>query len=123
MTPYQALRTAVQRHNGIATAFEVRRELTVYIASLRRPHKPLEVYTRAEYHALVNRRKKRKPKRKKGEADPVMFVYESIEDGRQEVRGHHVKLDEEHVEDMDWIDAFAKRQQEECDADSYAGEW
>lgn len=125
MSAYADLRTALRRHNGICTAWEVRRELAAYLKqfSVKPPFDWSEVMTREEYFALVNRRKKRKPKRKKGDADPILFVYESIEDGRQEVKGHLPELDEFNDKELAWIDQFAKRQELESEDSAYHGEW
>jgi hypothetical protein len=110
-------------HDPRSTSKMLGDALRAYLEARRPDPKPFVVYTRDEYHALVNRRKKRRPKRKKGDADPVLFVYDTVEDERIEARGHHVQLDETAKDDLDWIDAIAKRQQEEADAMAYWGEW
>ena len=126
MTPYQRLKQAVRGLGGVATAFEVQRELEAYLGQFRvKPPNGIvwsEIYTRQEYWEYVNRRRKR-VKRKKGDADPVLFVYDNIEGDRLEVKGHHKALDEEHVEDMAWIDEMAEKYRREIEENSYQGEW
>jgi hypothetical protein len=124
LTPYYALKNAVHHRGGICSAWEVRRELQNYLGQfkVKCPIKWSEVMTREEWFASVNK-KKRKPRRKKGEADPVKHVFTTVEGVQLELRGHHVKLDEEHDEDLDWIDALARRQELELEADAYHGEF
>lgn len=132
MNPYQALRNAVTQRGRVTTAYEVRDVLWSYLASLRQPRNPLgdgtlcvfdtrgrmRMMTRAEYTEMVHTRK-RKPRRKKGEADPILFAYDSIEDKRIEARLHSPMLDAEFAADFEWLDEYAKRQ----DDDQYWGEW
>lgn len=134
MSPGAELRLKIR--NPKATAQMLGNALRRYLKARQQPYKPLgdgdmlvvntkgqlRMMTRPEYGEMVHARK-RKPKRKKGEADPVMFAYDSISDKRVEARLHAPMLDAEHVGDMAWIDALARRHELELEADAYHGEW
>lgn len=79
--------------------------------------------TREQYHALVNRRKKRRPRRKKGEADPVKHVYQSIEGVQLELKGHAPELDKSHDSFSRYTDEIMIQQQKEIDENGYHGDW
>jgi hypothetical protein len=127
LSAYHALRQAVRARGGIATAWEVQRELLAYLGQfkVKAPNGIVwsDIYTREEYHALVNRRKKRKPKRKRNEHGELVMQYESIGLGTVEaaVTGAPklVVSEEDYRSDLDWIDAFARREYE----NEYHGEF
>jgi hypothetical protein len=123
VTPYHHLRQAVRSRGGVVTPSEVISELEAYLKQFRvKPPNGIvwsEIYTRQEYWEYCNRRRKRKPKRKKGDADPILFVYDSIGDERVEAKLHSPTLDVEYSEDLAWVDDYARRQFD----DQYNGEW
>ena len=122
MTPYQKLRQAVRGLGGVATAFEVQRELEAYLGQFRvEPPNGIvwsEIYTRQEYWEYVNRRRKR-VKRKKGDADPVLYAYDSISEERVEARAHSPTLDAEFAGDFEWLDQVAEKFKKEIDDNGY----
>jgi hypothetical protein len=128
MSPYGALKTAVSRRGGVCTPWEVRDALAAYLKQFRVVAKTPEgkridwndLYTREEWFALTN--KKKRTRRKKG-ADPVMFVYDTVEDVRVEAKRHSPTLDGEHAADLEWIDRLAARHREEIDENGYNAEW
>ncbi len=131
MTPYYALKNAVHHLGGVCTPWEVRRELANYLQQFKVvakdpfSHKVIDwndLYTREEWFAQVNKKKK-KPRRKKGESDPVKHVFETIEGKQLELRGHNPDLDDTAVSDLDWIDALRDRQNMEAEADAYHADW
>ncbi len=130
MTPYYALKNAVNHAGGACSAWQVRRELANYLQQFPVVPKNTQgrridwndLYTREEWFASVNKKKKR-PRRKKGEADPVKHVYTSVSQEQLELREHNPDLDETHVTDLDWIDAIRDRQRKEIENDQYMGEW
>lgn len=136
MTAYQALRNAVSRQGGVTTPYAIRDVLTAYLASLRQPRTPLgegtlcvfdtrgrmRMMTRAEYTEMVHARK-RKPRRKRGESDPVLYAYDSIEDKRIEARLHSPGLDAEFAAYFEWLDQLAAKHRKELDEDGYHGEF
>ena len=76
--------------------------------------KRMEVMTREEYNAKVNKPKKRVRRKKDGSV-----VYQNI--GQQEViaEAYSPMLDVVHVDDTAWIDEFVRKQED----DSYHGEF
>lgn len=130
MTPFYALKNAVNHKGKVCTPWEVRRELANYLQQFPVVPKNTQgkvidwndLYTRDEWFAQVNKKKK-KPRRRKGEADPVKHIYTTVSQEQLELREHNPNLDETHVTDLDWIDAIARRQRNEIEADAYHGEW
>lgn len=120
MTPYSQLRAAVRRKGGICTPWEVRRELQAYLIQFRVkcPIDWSQIMTREEWFASVTKKKKR-PRRKKGDPDPVLYVYDTVEDERVEARLHSPTLDSQYAADFEWLDEFVKRQE----GDMYYGEF
>ena len=69
--------------------------------------------TREEYHALVNRRRKRK-------GSKITVDGKDKWELRQQTRLDGFEVEQEtHDADLEWIDAFAARQ----DENQYNGEW
>ncbi len=78
--------------------------------------KPLEVMTPAEYRAMSERRAKRKRK-KKGDSDPVIAVYQNIENKTVWARKHNPVLDQEMENMLAYLDEMI------ADTNGYHGEW
>lgn len=122
-SPYYNLRNAVRhRPGGICTAHEVRRELQAYLDWMAPKERAwgkkfwAEIMTREEYHALANRRKKRKGKKRvDGE---LVFTYNSVE-GKQVTAHSDTGLTEVHDADLEWIGEWFRKQNE----NEYNGEW
>jgi hypothetical protein len=128
-SPYSALRQALRARGGAATSWEVRKELAEYLKGFKVVAKTPEgrvidwndLYTREEWHAIVNRRKKKGTRKRRNKQGDLILEYDAHEDRRVEAR---VIADSgERADDMSFVDAFAKRQQEEWEADQYQGEW
>ena len=109
---YYSLRSAIKSGNGVNGAF--RTYMLAWEKQVSATIKRLEVMTKAEYHAKVNKPKKRVRRKKDGSV-----VYQNI--GQQEViaEAYSPMLDVVYVDDTAWIDEFVRKQEE----DSYHGEF
>ncbi len=133
-TPYYHLKNAVNHAGGVCSAAKVRRELENYLQWLEPKGRPLfnwphnqrfswkEIYTKEEWWESVQKKQKR-PRRKKGQSDPIKHVYTTVEQEQLELREHNPDLDETHVTDLDWIDAIRDRQRAEIEGSEYHAEW
>ena len=129
-TPYYHLKNAVNHAGGACTPWQVRRELANYLQQFPVVPKNTQgrvidwndLYTKEEWWESVQKKQKR-PRRKKGQADPIKHAYTTVSQEQLELREHNPDLDETHVTDLDWIDAIARRQRNEIDTDAYHGEF
>jgi hypothetical protein len=139
VTAYNALRQALRARHGVATAFEVRKELEAYRASLPRP-KPMgegdlcvadtkghvRMMTRADYGEMVygRRKKARKKRNKDGDLVLAYVAQDSIEVEAVLTENFiAAELVTQHTKDTDWIDEIARKHQQEIDDNQYHGEW
>jgi hypothetical protein len=139
MTAYNALRQALRARHGVATTFEVRRELAAYLASLK-AHKPMgdgdlcvfdtkgqgRMMTRADYGEMVygRRKKARKKRNKDGDLVLAYVAQDSIEVEAVLTENFiAAELVRQHTKDTDWIDEIARKHQQEIADDGYHGEF
>ena len=131
MTLFQTIRSP---HS---TSQELGDALRRHLAACRRPRKPLgdgdmlvidqrghmEMWTRERWDAEVYRQDTKKKRCRNCHTKPCQCVAESIDRQGQKHMFLKNQMSVAQDSDMEWLDQFAARQQEEADADRYTGEW